>query len=157
MINNDMLRRLRYILNATNQQMLGLFSAGGLDVNEPQLLVWLKKEDEDGFEKLRDFEFSHFLNGLIIDKRGAQSDEPPAPEDTLNNNLIFRKLKIAFNLKAEDIIDILDEANFRLGKAELSAFFRKPEHKHYRECKAQVLRNFLMGLQLRYRDQGGES
>ena len=61
------------------------------------------------------------------------------------------KLKIAFNLQADDIVTILDEVDFRIGKSELSAFFRKPTHKNYRECKDQVLRNFLTGLQHRLR------
>jgi len=39
-----------------------------------------------------------------------------------------------------------------ISKHELSAFFRKPGHKHYRECKDQVFRNFLNGVQLKYRD-----
>jgi hypothetical protein len=30
--------------------------------------------------------------------------------------------------------------------------FRKPGHKHYRRCEDQVLRNFLKGLQQRFRD-----
>ena len=61
------------------------------------------------------------------------------------------KLKIALNLKADDVLGILDLANFRISKHELSAFFRRPDHKHYRECKDQILRNFLKGIQLKYR------
>jgi uncharacterized protein YehS (DUF1456 family) len=61
------------------------------------------------------------------------------------------KLKIALNLKAEDVLEILGLADFRLSKHELSAFFRKPGHKHYRECKDQILRNFLNGLQKMHR------
>jgi uncharacterized protein YehS (DUF1456 family) len=44
-------------------------------------------------------------------------------------------------------------ANFPIGKHELSAFFRKPGHKHYRECKDQILRKFLKGVQLKYRTE----
>jgi len=29
----------------------------------------------------------------------------------------------------------------------LSAFFRKPENKHYRECRDETLQNFLLGIQ----------
>ena len=61
------------------------------------------------------------------------------------------KLRIALNMKAEDIIETLEVANFRLSKHELSSFFRKPDNKHYRECKDQILRNFLMGVQLQLR------
>ena len=64
------------------------------------------------------------------------------------------KLKIALNLKAEDVLAIMNLAEFHLSKHELSAFFRKADHKHYRECKDQILRNFLKGLQLKYRQSG---
>ena len=56
------------------------------------------------------------------------------------------------DLKAEDVIEIIKLAEFAIGKHELSAFFRRPGHKNYRECKDQVLRNFLKGLQIKYRD-----
>jgi len=62
------------------------------------------------------------------------------------------KLKIALNLKAEDVLEIMGLAGFCLSKHELSAFFRKPDHKHYRDCKDQVLRTFLKGMQLKYCD-----
>jgi len=62
------------------------------------------------------------------------------------------KLKIALNLKAEDVLEIMELAGFLMSKHELSAFFRKPGHKHYRECKDQILRNFLKGMQLKYRN-----
>ena len=62
-------------------------------------------------------------------------------------------MKIAFNLKAEDIIEMLESANFRLNKPELSAISRKPDHKNYRECKDQVLRNFLQGVDKKFHVQ----
>jgi len=54
-------------------------------------------------------------------------------------------------LKDEGILEILGLAGLDLSKHELSAFFRKPGHKHYRECKDQVLRNFLSGLAINCR------
>ena len=73
------------------------------------------------------------------------------PEKELSNNAIFMKLNIALNLQAEDILEIMDLSDFRMSKHELSAFFRKSGHKHYRECKDQILRIFLKGLQMQYR------
>jgi uncharacterized protein YehS (DUF1456 family) len=61
------------------------------------------------------------------------------------------KLKIALNLQAEEVLIMLATAGFQMSKHELSAFFRKSTHKHYRECKDQILRNFLKGMQLKYR------
>ena len=65
--------------------------------------------------------------------------------------MVFFKLKIALDLKAEDVLSVLELADVHISKHELSAFFRKPTHKNYRECQDQVLRNFLAGLQLLYR------
>ncbi len=92
-----------------------------------------------------------FLNGLIIDKRGPRDGPQPEPETSLTNNIIFRKLKIALNLQADEILTLVKQADFSMSKHELSAFFRKPDHKHYRKCKDQVLRYFLKGVQLKYR------
>jgi uncharacterized protein YehS (DUF1456 family) len=69
----------------------------------------------------------------------------------LINNIVFTKVKIALNLKAEEILELLASADMVISKHDLSALFRKPGHKHYRECKDQILRNFLRGLQLKYR------
>ena len=63
------------------------------------------------------------------------------------------KLKIALNLQAEDILAIMEKSDFRLSKHELSALFRKPGNRHYRECQDQFLRNFLKGLQLKLRGE----
>jgi len=60
-------------------------------------------------------------------------------------------LRIALALKDDDILDILALVDFRLSKHELSAFFRAPTHRQSRQCKDQVLRNFLNGMQKRYR------
>ncbi|MFK7899908.1 MAG: DUF1456 family protein, partial [Cyclobacteriaceae bacterium] len=48
---------------------------------------------------------------------------------------------------------ILDLANLRVSKHELSAFFRKPGQSQYRLCKDQILRNFLHGMQMKYRKE----
>ena len=92
------------------------------------------------------------MNGLINEKRGKKEGARPEVEKQLNNNIIFTKLKIALNLKAEDLLEILGLNGFRISKHELSAFFRRPGHKHYRPCKDQFLRNFLQGVLLKYRE-----
>jgi len=146
MTNNDIFRRLRFILNTPDKKVVKIFSLVGENVMVTKVSAWLKKEDEAGFEQMPDLALSHFLNGLIIEKRGP-SDQAPEAEAELNNNIILRKLRIAFNLKSDDILSMLEKNNFRLGKAELSAFFRKPDHKHYRVCKTQVLRQVLTVIQ----------
>ena len=92
-----------------------------------------------------------FLNGLIVFHRGKKDGETPKPEKKLNNNIIFRKLKIALNLRDDDIMHVFDLAKFDVSKHEISAIFRKTSQKQYRLCQDQFLRNFLQGLQTKYR------
>jgi len=149
--NNDILRRIRYIFDFSDSKMIKLFALGGRQVSRAELSNWLRKEDHEDYQELKDIFMATFLNGLIIDKRGRKEGVQPIPELELTNNIIFRKLNIALKLQADDILAILSLADFSMSKHELSAFFRKPGHKHYRECKDQILRNFLMGLQLKWR------
>jgi len=148
--NNDILRRIRYTFNFNDQKMISLFALAELNVSREQVSSWLKKDDDPEFVNCTDPTLAVFLNGLINDKRGKKEGPQKAPEKRINNNIVLTKLKIALNLKAEDIVDILQSANLRMTKSELSAFFRKPDHKHFKQCKDQFLRNFLQGIEGKY-------
>jgi len=152
MTNNDILRRLRYIFDFGDSKMIALFGLADHLVTREQISDWLKKDDDPAYHECGDTQLAIFLNGLINDKRGKKEGAQPEPESHLTNNIIFMKLKIALNLKAEDVLEIMELAGFLMSKHELSAFFRKPGHKHYRKCKDQILRNFLKGMQLKYRN-----
>ena len=151
MTNNDVLRRIRYIFNYDDTVMITIFSLGEYQVTRQQLSDWLKKDDDPAFQACSDTQLASFLNGLINENRGKKEGPQPVAEQRLTNNIVFRKLKIALNLKDENILEIMQLVDFRISKHELSAFFRKPGHKNYRECKNQILRNFLQGVQLKYR------
>jgi uncharacterized protein YehS (DUF1456 family) len=153
MTNNDVLRRIRYIFNFDDSKMIAVFGLAGHTVSRGQISDWLKKEDDDTFQDCNDKLLATFLNGLISDKRGKKEGADVKPETRLTNNDIFKKLKIALNLQADDVIEIMNSVGFPLSKHELSAFFRRQGHKHYRDCKDQILRNFLKGIQLKYRDK----
>jgi len=150
MRNNDILRRLRYTFDFKDSKMMSLFALTGQQVSWEQINAWLKKEDDPAFQECSDTQLAIFLNGLIIDKRGKKEGPQPVPEIHLTNNVILMKLRIALNLKAEDVLEIMNLADMPISKHELSAFSRKPNHKHYRECKDQLLRNFLKGVQVKY-------
>jgi len=151
MTNNDVLRRIRYTFNFDDTKMIAIFALGGIEVTRAEISDWLKKEDDPDYQTCSDVQLATFLNGLIVDKRGVNDGPQPPPETSLTNNIIFRKLKIALNLQADEVLALVNQADFSMSKHELSAFFRKPGHKHYRECKDQVLRYFLKGVQLKYR------
>ena len=151
MTTNDVLRRIRYTFDFDDATMIKMFALAGLEVTRTQVSDWLKKEEDPDFQKCSDPELAIFLNGLIVDKRGKKDGPQAEPESRLSNNIIFRKLKIALNLQADEVQTLVNQGDFSISKHELSAFFRKPENRHYRECKDQVLRNFLKGVQLKYR------
>jgi uncharacterized protein YehS (DUF1456 family) len=129
---------------------MAIFALAGLDVSRAKLSDWLKKEDDPAYVNLPDHQLSYFLTGFIVKKRGKKEDGELLIEKKLNNNIILRKIKIAMQYKDDDIISLLQLANLKVSKAELSAFFRKPTHDQYMPCNDQILRNFLMGMQLKY-------
>jgi len=133
--------------------MIDIFALGDMTASRAQVSDWLKREEDENFLPIIDVELAMFLNGLIVLKRGPKDGPAVAPEQKINNNIIFRKLKIALDLKAEDILDLLESVDIKISKHELSAFFRKEGHKHYRACNNQILRNFLKGVQKRERPE----
>lgn len=156
MTNNDILRRIRYTFDFSDSKMISLFALAGETVTREQVSSWLKRDDHDDYKGLKDVMLATFLNGLINDKRGVKEGEPAPIEKELTNNIVLRKLKIALNFIDDDVLSVLELANFRISKPELTAFFRRPGHKHYRICKDQILRNFLQGIQIKYRGESTE-
>lgn len=147
------MRRLRYTFDLSDSKMMELFELGGEAATRAEISDWLKKEDDPAFKPLYDKQLAIFLNGMIVHERGQKDKELPKPEKSLNNNLIFRKLKIALNLKDDEIVEIFELMDMRVSKHEISAFFRKPGQSQYRVCHDQYLRNFLFGLQAKYKDE----
>lgn len=142
-------------MNLDNQALIKLFANIGYKLELNELKPFLLKEEESGYLELADYLLVIFLDALILSKRGARDGAETLQQSELvsqskrvkvNNNLILNKIKIAFSLTTDDIIDILALADFRLSKSELSALFRNPTHRNYRECGNQLIRNFLTGL-----------
>jgi uncharacterized protein YehS (DUF1456 family) len=150
MVPNDVLRSLRYALKLTDSGVAQLIHLGGGDATPQQVIAWLKGEEEPGYVPCSDLVLAQALNGLITQRRGPRENAPP-PESRLDNNLVLKKLRVAFELKEEDILALMAAAGFGVSKPELSALFRKPDHKNYRPAGDQFLRNFLKGLAARYR------
>ncbi len=154
MINNDVLRSIRYALDLSDPKTVEIIKLAGHDIDRPALVALLKKEDEEGYVECDDIIMRAFLDGLIIFKRGKSDAKPDQPQKTnapLHNNDILKKLRIAFELKEDDLHQIMKLADFSISKPELSALFRKEGHKNYRKCGDQALRNFLKGLTMRLR------
>lgn len=152
MINNDVLRSLRYLLDVSDAKLVEICGLADYPLAEADIVAYLKKDDEEGHVPCSDEVLAHFLDGLVFFKRGKDDSRPALPvEKRLTNNTILKKLRVAFELRDDDMHAILDAADLPMTKAELSALFRKPGHKNFRLCGDQVLRNFLRGLTSRER------
>ncbi len=153
MDNNDVLRRMRYAFELNDAAMSQVFELGGVQPAPETIRLWLKKDVDPEYVLVSDFNLAAFLNGFIISRRGKKEEPQSVPESHLSNNLIIRKIKIALDLKDDDILQILELAGMKISRHELSALFRNPAQMQYRECKDQLLRNFVKGLQLKYREK----
>lgn len=152
MITNDVLRSIRYMLDISDSRIADIASLAGHTLSRDDVIAFLKKDEEEGYRECSEEALAYFLDGLIVHKRGRDESKPLQPISLpLYNNAILKKLRVAFNLREDDILAIMQQAGFPLSRPELSAFFRNPEHKNYRRCGDQFLRNFLKGLTLRLR------
>jgi uncharacterized protein YehS (DUF1456 family) len=147
MTNNDVLRSLRYILNVNEAKILEIINLTGFKVSKEDLVSFLKQEDAIDYKNCSDKVLGQFLDGLIIYKRGKKENQPAQPlETSLTNNIILKKLRVAFELKDSDIIRLIEKSGIQISKTELTAFFRAKDHRNYRDCGNQFLRNLLKGM-----------
>lgn len=154
MINNDVLRSIRYMLDLGDNKVVEIIRLAdpGFAIAKEDVQAFLKKDEEAGYVECSDRVLAHFLDGLVIHHRGKDESQPPRPvERRVTNNVVLKKLRVAFELKDVDMHQVFADAGFPVSKPELSALFRQPGHKNYRLCGDQLLRNFLKGLTLRVR------
>jgi len=154
--NNDILRRFRYALDISNPKMLEAFLSAGHAIDQAALLELLKKEGEEGFLDCSNSLLEGFFDGFITVRRGKQEGVLPKPTSAGKeriNNIILRKMRIALEMKDEDMLAVMKLAGVSVTKSELGALFRGKDHKNYKECGDQFLRSFLNGLTNRYRGQ----
>lgn len=148
MTNNDILRSLRYVLNASDARIAEITALAGHPVTGEQVASYLKREGEPGYQECPHVVLAHFLNGLVLSERGRDERRPPLPvEVPVTNNLVLKRLRVAFELKDTDLIALIEKAGgHRVTRSELGAFFRSRDHRNYRECGDQFLRNLLKAL-----------
>ena len=152
MINNDVLRSVRYTLKMSEFQLVDIVKLGGGEVTQQKMNAYIKRDDEPGFEPCPQNVMGRFLNGLIYHLRGKDETRPPLALDLPTNNVVLKKLRVAFELKDEDLIEMLKRDGQDVSKTELSALFRKEGHPNFRVCGDQFLRRFLKGLTTRVRE-----
>jgi uncharacterized protein YehS (DUF1456 family) len=154
MINNDVLRSIRYMLDLSDAKVIEITRLADAEfaITRDDVQGFLKKDDAPGHVACSDRVLAHFLDGLVVHYRGRDPKQPQRPvEKRITNNLVLKKLRVAFELKDGDMHDCFESAGFPVTRPELSALFRQPGHKNFRACGDQMLRNFLKGLTLRMR------
>lgn len=152
MINNDVLRSVRFMLKVGDSTLAEIIKLGGGSIAPMQVAAFLKREDEPGFVLCDAKTMGQFLDGLIIHRRGpAPEGKTQVIEKHVTNNTVLKKLRVAFELKEDDLVEMIKSVGFEISRPELSALFRKPDHKNFRPCGDQFLRAFLKALTARVR------
>lgn len=154
MTNNDVLRAVRYMLDLSDARVAEIITLAdpGLVLSRDDMQGLLKKEDEPGGVACSDRILAAFLDGLVVYRRGRDSSGPTRPlEKRVDNNVVLKKLRVAFKLQDVDMHQILESAGMPVSKPEMSALFRQRGHKNFRLCGDQLLRHFLKGLTMRVR------
>lgn len=170
MTTNDVLRRLCFALKLNDPTMLEMLQLASKTLDKALLAAYFIKEEEPGYTPCPDAVLEALLDGMIVKYRGRKEDAPGGnspqspsgarqstadgrqssagtrPSSTLDNNMILKKLRIALELKEGDLLAIMKLAGVELSSHEISALFRKKDHKNYKPCMDQFLRNFLAGL-----------
>jgi len=149
MTTNQILKKLQNILGVDEEVMYNIFLLGEYELPRERVTGYLSAEEDKGFRDCGFEALGHFLDGLIVYKRGPRENAQTS-EDViqLDNNLILKKLRIAFELKEVDLYAIFHAVEIDISKTELNALFRKVGHKNYRTCPNSILELFLDGLAL---------
>ena len=130
MKNNDIIQSIRYIL----------------DVGEGEIANILKLTD---YQPKRE-EISYIFDDSIPDDQKVDARPIRTP---VTNNMVLKKLRVAFKLRDDDVLEILKSTGFSISKSEVNALFQKENHSNYVEAGDQVLRYFLKGLANRVRNE----
>jgi len=154
MITNDVLRSIRYMLDLSDQRVVEITQLAdpAFALDKADVQAFLRREDDPEYADCSDAVLARFLDGLVVYCRGRDERLPVRPPETrVTNNVVLKKLRVAFELKDVDMHAVFEAAGWPVSKPELTALFRQPGHANYRPCGDQLLRNFLKGLTMRVR------
>ncbi|NLJ11700.1 MAG: DUF1456 family protein, partial [Gammaproteobacteria bacterium] len=114
MLNNDVLRSLRYTLDLSDNALLDMLHGVEPDLDIATLRSYLASEGDESFVYMNDELMVGFLDNLILERRGPSPQPAPPTELPLTNNTILKKLRVAFTLHEADLLDILDSVDFEI-------------------------------------------
>ncbi|TVR28071.1 MAG: DUF1456 family protein [Balneolaceae bacterium] len=151
MRNNDVIQSIRYMMDVNDAKIAEILKLSGYRATREEIAAIFDDQDGEGPDASHELT-AHFLDGLIYYKRGKSDKHPPQPiQIPVTNNIVLKKLRVAFKLREDEIQKILESAGFSINAPELNALFRKEDHKNYRPCGDQILRYFLKGMTIRLR------
>ncbi|MCV6606775.1 MAG: DUF1456 family protein [Campylobacterales bacterium] len=146
MTNNYIVKTVAESLQLTHKEILAIYNLEDKEITAEDVTDVLRDETEEKFILLIDEGLTLFLNGLITYKRGEPTKKFSKKRDEdLTNNLVLKKLRIAFNLKDEDMLEIFALKNIKLSSSELTPYFRKEGHRNFKKCSDSLLKSFLLG------------
>jgi len=148
MTTNKILKKLQTILQVDESGMYDIFALSGYELTQERVKGYLSDAEDKTFLDCGYEALGHFLDGLIVYKRGPSEKKNVDEVVALDNNLILKKLRIAYELKEVDLYAIFHSVEIDISKSELNALFRKVGHKNYRACPDSILELFLEGLEL---------
>ena len=151
MKNNEIIRRLRFVLKVNDSVLAECFRLAGCKLPIAEINKFLLSEKAKEYCDCPNKNFIQFLDGLIIHLRGPSLNGLPAPVE-IDNNVILKKVRIALTLESRDLDNIFMLADCEMSAHEISALFRKPNNKHFVECSDELLEKFFGGLSLYIRD-----
>ena len=100
MINNDVLRSIRYMLDLSDNRVVEIarLADPAFAIDKDDVHAVLLKEDEPGYAVCSDDVLAHVLDGLIVHRRGRDESLPLRPvEKRISNNVVLKKLRVAFD------------------------------------------------------------
>jgi uncharacterized protein YehS (DUF1456 family) len=97
MINNDVLRSIRYMLDLSDQRVADIAKLADPDfaIDKDRVHAFLLRDDEPGYLDCSDSVLAHFLDGLVVHRRGRDERLPPRPvEKRISNNVVLKRLTL---------------------------------------------------------------
>ncbi len=148
MTNNNILKFLQKITQLDGNQIIEIFHLVDTNISDKRIQGYLKDKDNKDYLDCGAVALETFLDGLIIYKRGDSGKKKEQTKVKLTNNLILKKLRIAFDLKDADMFAIFESVDIQITKTELASLFRNENHKKFRYCPDSILELFLEGLEV---------
>jgi uncharacterized protein YehS (DUF1456 family) len=95
MTNNEVLHHIRYIFSLNNEKIATIFQLAACQQTDEEINNFFRKNGEPAFARIADNIIASFLDGLIVECRGAKEGAQAQLDQPINNNIVFNKVKIS--------------------------------------------------------------